>query len=75
MAVDKDGRPKATTTAQIDVIRMDYQTVVEKQNEQLRYTSKKREKVVYSNVVTFKNGLAEVRYVPTVSGEYEVRIQ
>jgi alpha-2-macroglobulin len=75
VAVDKDGRPKATATAQIDVIRMDYQTVVEKQNDQLRYTSKKREKVVYSNVVTFKNGLAEVRYVPTVSGEYEVRIR
>ncbi|WP_428668491.1 alpha-2-macroglobulin family protein [Runella sp.] len=75
VAVDKDGKPKATAQAQVDVIRMDYQTVVEKQNEQLRYTSKKREKVVYSNVVTFKNGLAEVRYVPTVSGEYEVRVR
>jgi uncharacterized protein YfaS (alpha-2-macroglobulin family) len=75
VAVDKDGKPKATAQAQVEVIRMDYQTVVEKQNDQLRYSSKKREKVVYSNVVNFKNGLAEVRYVPTVSGEYEVRIR
>ncbi|MEI7583762.1 alpha-2-macroglobulin [Runella sp.] len=75
VAVDKDGKPKATATAQVEVIRMDYQTVVEKQNDQLRYASKKREKIVYSNVVSFKNGLAEVRYVPTVSGEYEVRIR
>lgn len=75
VAVDKDGKPKATAQAQVEVIRMDYQTVVEKQNDQLRYSSKKREKVVYSNVVNFKNGLAEIRYVPTVSGEYEVRIR
>ncbi len=75
VAVDKDGKPKITAQAQVEVIRMDYQTVVEKQNDQLRYSSKKREKVVYSNVVNFKNGLAEVRYVPTVSGEYEVRIR
>jgi uncharacterized protein YfaS (alpha-2-macroglobulin family) len=75
VAVDKDGKPKATAAAQVEVIRMDYQTVVEKQNDQLRYASKKREKIVYSNMVSFKNGQAEVRYVPTVSGEYEVRIR
>ncbi|MFN8346309.1 MAG: alpha-2-macroglobulin [Spirosomataceae bacterium] len=74
IAVDKDGTPKAAQ-AQVDVIRMDYQTVVEKQNDQLRYVSKKREKGVYSNIVAFKNGLADLRYVPTVSGEYEVRIR
>lgn len=75
VAVDKDGRPKATAMAHVDIVRMEYQTVVEKQNDQLRYASKKREKVVYSNVISFKNGLSEVRYVPTVSGEYEVRIR
>lgn len=75
VAVDKDGKPKTSATAQVEVIRMDYQTVVEKQDNQLRYASKKREKVVYSNIINFKNGLAELRYVPTVSGEYEVRVR
>ncbi|WP_084650715.1 alpha-2-macroglobulin family protein [Runella zeae] len=75
VAVDKDGNAKPSATAQVDIIRMDYQTVVEKQNDQLRYASKKREKVVYSNLVSFKNGFSEVRYVPTVSGEYEIRIR
>ncbi|MFN4146743.1 MAG: alpha-2-macroglobulin family protein [Runella sp.] len=73
-AVDKNGNP-ANASALVEVIRMDYQTVVEKTDDQLRYASRKREKVVYSNVVRFANGKAEVRYVPTVSGEYEIRVR
>ncbi|MEZ4903272.1 MAG: MG2 domain-containing protein [Spirosomataceae bacterium] len=75
VAVDKDGKAKTSATAFIEVVRNDYQTVVENQDGLLRYASKKREKVVYANTLSFKNGLAEVRYVPTVSGEYEVRVR
>jgi len=74
VALDKNGQPK-NTTAQVEVVRLEYLTVVERQGEQLQYVSRKREKLVYSNAMNFVNGKAEVRYVPTVSGEYEVRVR
>jgi uncharacterized protein YfaS (alpha-2-macroglobulin family) len=63
------------SVAKVEVIRLEYQTVVEKKNEQLRYTSRKSEKVVYSNLLNLANGTGSFKYVPTVSGEYEVRIR
>jgi alpha-2-macroglobulin len=75
VALNQTGDLQAGAKAQVDVVRFDYQTVVEKQGEQLSYTSKKREKVVYTNIVSFKDGKAEISYVPTVSGEYQVRVR
>ncbi|TAE41693.1 MAG: alpha-2-macroglobulin family protein [Runella slithyformis] len=74
VALDKDANPK-TATAQVEIVRIEYLTVVERIDNQLRYASKKREKVVYSNVANLAGGKGEVRYVPTVSGEYEVRVR
>jgi uncharacterized protein YfaS (alpha-2-macroglobulin family) len=63
-------------TAQVEVVRIEYQTVVEKKYDQLRYTSRKNEKLVYSNKLTLAG---RKRYVPIcahgVSGEYEVRVR
>jgi uncharacterized protein YfaS (alpha-2-macroglobulin family) len=75
VALDKDGKPKNNATASIEVVRYDYQTVIEKKDEQLRYTTKRREKLVYTNNLTYKGGKADFKYVPTVSGEYEVRVR
>ncbi|WP_128547903.1 Ig-like domain-containing alpha-2-macroglobulin family protein [Larkinella soli] len=75
IAVDRNGALGNGATARVEVVRMDYQTVIEKQDDQLRYVSKKREKVVYVNNLTFGDGKARIRYVPTVSGEYEVRVR
>lgn len=75
VAVDRNGILQKGATAQAEVVRFDYQTVVEKKYDQLRYVSKKREKVVYTNNLTFSDGRAKFSYVPTVSGEYEVRIR
>jgi uncharacterized protein YfaS (alpha-2-macroglobulin family) len=63
------------SVAQVEVVRLEYQTVVEKKNDQLRYTSRKSEKIVYSNLLNMANGKGSLRYVPTVSGEYEVRVR
>ncbi|GAB2795687.1 hypothetical protein GCM10027275_46120 [Rhabdobacter roseus] len=75
VGVDRRGTLKKGGQVQVEVVRLEYQTVVEKQNEQLRYTSKKREKVVYSHVLPLTSGRETFRYVPTVSGEYEVRVR
>jgi uncharacterized protein YfaS (alpha-2-macroglobulin family) len=74
VGVNSKGSPQKSI-AKVEIVRLDYQTVVEKKNEQLQYTSRKSEKIVYSNLINLVNGRGIVKYVPTVSGEYEVRIR
>ncbi|TDB60858.1 alpha-2-macroglobulin family protein [Arundinibacter roseus] len=75
IGVNGQGILQKNSKAQVEVVRVEYQTVVEKQNEQLRYTSRRREKSVYSNTLSLGGGRGSFRYVPTVSGEYEVRVR
>lgn len=76
VAVDAAGALRPSASAEVEVVRYDYQTVIEKQqNEQFKYSTKKREKRVYGNTLVFKAGHASFRYVPTVSGEYEIRVR
>lgn len=79
VALDPTGALRPSAAAQIDIVRYDYQTVIEKKGEgnqaQINYTTKRREKSVYSNTLAVKNGKATVHYVPSVSGEYEIRIR
>lgn len=75
IGVDSKGKLKKGDNVKIEIVRIDYQTIVEKQNEQLRYTSRKQEKVVYSKTVTLSAGRESIKYVPTVSGEYEIRVR
>lgn len=75
VALNSNGNLQGKTSAKVEVVRLDYQTVVEKKNEQLRYTSRKNEKIVYSNILSLPQGKGSIRYVPVVSGEYEVRVR
>ncbi|WP_288429832.1 alpha-2-macroglobulin [uncultured Spirosoma sp.] len=75
VALTANGVLRPSATAQVDVVRLDYQTVVEKQNGQIRYNTRKQEKSVYTNTLSFTNGKAAFRYVPTASGEYEIRVR
>ncbi len=75
IGVNSQGKLQNGVQAAVEVVRIEYQTVVEKQNEQLRYTSRKREKTLYSNTLNLGNGKGTFRYVPTVSGEYELRVR
>lgn len=69
------GQPQSAK-AQVEVVRFDYQTVTEKQpNGQVKYSSKRREKIVYNNTLALAGKPGQFRYVPTVSGEYEVRVR
>ena len=79
VALDPASALRPSASALIDIVRYDYQTVIEKKGDgdqsQIKYTAKRREKLVYSNALTFKNGKSAIRYVPTVSGEYEIRVR
>lgn len=75
VGLNREGQPQAVQ-AQVEVVRFDYQTVTEKQeNGQIKYSSKRREKIVYTNTLSLTGKPAPFRYVPTVSGEYEVRVR
>jgi uncharacterized protein YfaS (alpha-2-macroglobulin family) len=75
VGVNAKGNLQAGPPAKVEVVRIEYQTVVEKKNEQLRYTSRKNEKIVYANLLNMTNGRGSFRYVPVASGEYEVRVR
>jgi alpha-2-macroglobulin len=74
VALNKDGKP-VTAKGRVEIIRFDYQTVIEKNTDNsMKYSSKKQTKVVYSRTLNFDGGKANVSYAPPVSGEYEVRV-
>ena len=79
VALDPAGNLQASASATVDVIRYDYQTVIEKEGSgdqsRIKYSTKRREKSVYTNALVFKEGKAAFHYVPTVSGEYEIRVR
>ncbi|NIJ51194.1 alpha-2-macroglobulin family protein [Dyadobacter arcticus] len=75
VGVNSKGVLKGGISASVEVVRIEYQTVVEKKYERLQYTSRKSEKVVYSNSLKMTAGRGSFQYVPTVSGEYEIRVR
>lgn len=81
VALDANGAPQSSASALVTVVRYDYQTVIEKQGNggsgqpQIKYTTRRQEKTVYTNTLIFKGGKASFRYAPTVSGEYEIRVR
>ncbi|MBD2751990.1 alpha-2-macroglobulin family protein [Spirosoma validum] len=79
VAIDPAGTLRSSASALVNVVRYDYQTVIEKKGDgeqaQVKYTTRRREKSVYTNTLVFKGGKSALRYVPTVSGEYEIRVR
>ncbi|MVM29699.1 alpha-2-macroglobulin family protein [Spirosoma sp. HMF4905] len=75
VAIDPAGTLRASASASVEVIRYDYQTVIEKDGDRIKYSTRRREKSVYNNSLLFKGGKSAFRYVPTVSGEYEIRVR
>ncbi len=63
------------TQAQVEIIRFDYQTVIERNSDRsVKYSSKKQRKTVLNRLVTFNQGKANINYAPPISGEYEIRV-
>lgn len=72
-AVSTDGKAKSAK-AEALVYRIEYQTVVEKTDGIIRYNSKRQEKLVQTKEVSFSAGKSSIKFIPQVSGEYEIRI-
>jgi uncharacterized protein YfaS (alpha-2-macroglobulin family) len=72
-ALNSDGKAIATLGI-MDIYLLEYQTVLEKTNEGLRYVSKKKEKLIKSQDLKFVGKNLTQSFVPKISGEYEVRV-
>jgi len=72
-AVNRKGNPLSTST-KVQIIRNEYESVIQRSGTNYSYNSNKREIVVYNQTVGFVGGKANISYTPLKSGEYEIRI-
>ncbi|WP_255067799.1 alpha-2-macroglobulin [Lacihabitans sp. LS3-19] len=72
-AVNSEGK-SVSANAKMEIYLLEYQTVLEKTEEGLRYVSKRKEKLIKSQNVNFAGKNYQQNFVPRISGEYEIRI-
>ncbi|AII51249.1 alpha-2-macroglobulin family protein [Hymenobacter sp. APR13] len=74
-ALTPAGQP-TTAQARVQVVRLLWETVIERQGGRYVYNSQKREEVVLNRVVSVKGAGqdAGLNFTPTYSGEYEIRV-
>ncbi len=72
-AVNKKGAAMNTST-KVQIIRNEYESVIQRSGSNYSYNSNRREVVVLNQTVSFTGGKSQINYTPTKSGEYEIRI-
>ncbi len=75
VAVNKDGKALSSFQAKVQVIRYDWQTVMEKNYNGYRYVSQRREIVLEDKLFTIAGNNTFYSFRPTQSGSYEVRVK
>lgn len=60
--------------ARVEVVRIDWETVLERNYGQTAYRSQRREKVVFSREINVPAAGAVISYSPPSAGEYQVRV-
>ena len=74
-AVDEKDNPISNFTGTVELVRFEWNTVLKKNySGQYRYVSEKKEISEWQKEVEFKNGLAEMSFSVSRSGEYELRV-
>ncbi len=73
VAVNKNGIYQQTAT-KIQIIRNEYESVLQRSGTDYSYNSNKREVIVYNQNINFNEGRAQINFVPTKSGEYHIKV-
>lgn len=73
IALDQNYNP-INTTAQVEIVKIDWQSVLERTQYEYHWRSMRKERIIYSSLTTFKNGKADLQYLPNLSGDYEIRV-
>jgi len=73
VAVNRNGKLVSATT-KVQIIRNEYESIIQRSGTNYTYNSNKREVIVYNQTVNFADGKAKISYTPLKSGEYQLRI-
>jgi len=74
IALDKNEKLLSNTSAKVEVIRKEYNTVLTKSGGYFRYESQMEDKLMETNFVTVGGENTFYPFVPKLPGEYEVRV-
>ncbi|MCU0353049.1 MAG: alpha-2-macroglobulin family protein [Cytophagales bacterium] len=75
IAVDKDGKALQGVKAHLQVVKLNWQTVLQKNDYgQLTYVSQRKEQVMTDRTIVLNGASTNFSFVPQVSGEYEIRL-
>ena len=74
VAVDKNGNAQNGVQAKVQIIKFNWQNVIEKDNNYYRNVSQKQEQIMLERTMTISGTSSSLNFTPMLSGEYEVRI-
>jgi len=75
IAVDKDDKLENNIPVKVEIIKHEYETVIEKRGAYYTYRSNKVEKLQSTQQISVTGEASAVRFIPEISGEYEVRLR
>lgn len=73
MALNTQGKAVETST-RLEVVKITYQTVMEKKYGQVQYVSQRKETAVFSRQILIKTNGYALDYTPVTEGSFEVRL-
>ncbi|MBS1536240.1 MAG: alpha-2-macroglobulin family protein [Bacteroidetes bacterium] len=74
LAVDKNGNAQNGVQAKVQIIKFNWQNVIEKDYNYYRNVSQKQEQILIERTMTLSGSSTSLNFTPMLSGEYEVRI-
>lgn len=76
IAVNHKGQVASNAKARIQVVRYEWQNVLERDtySNNYRYVSQKKENIMVDKVLTISGRTSSYPFVPNIAGEYEVRL-
>jgi uncharacterized protein YfaS (alpha-2-macroglobulin family) len=75
VAVNKDGKVLTSVASRVQIIKYDWQTVMEKNYNGYRYVSQRRETVLEDKAYTITGTGTAYSFRPVMSGSYEIRVR
>jgi uncharacterized protein YfaS (alpha-2-macroglobulin family) len=75
IALNKDKNLNKTQGVMVEIVKLEWQNVLESYYGSFRYNSKAIEKVVSSKIISMPAGKTTYSYIPPVSGQYQLRVR
>ncbi len=74
IAVDKNGKALDNIPAKINLVRIEYKTVLSRSGDYFRYRSERVERVLETKTLTLNGTSVNYTFTPDLNGNYEVRL-